>query len=273
MAQVLITDTKLDTLAEGIAVKSGATLPLTLDQMISEVSGITTAGTADTWSWMGKNPEHLGQIYSGDFTLANTTFSTWTASTTSARMIASAVATTANVQMDQYDYYIRWQYDCHYAYTAGAPGTKQPIRTFAAQWQEAHCRPYGTASFTTMDDLYNYALTAVSANTYLVYHNASGNVTWTTQASYGIVPLLTAQTFGKASGTSSLSTTLTIKSPGVYIRCTPSTSAYFNTTCPQYLDANNTTIKIRGDLYRVDKDTSDLKQMYAESVYLYAHPL
>ena len=58
---------------------------------------VTYNGTADTWSWMGKNPYHIGQIYSGDFTLANTTFSSWTASTTSARMIASAIATTAHV--------------------------------------------------------------------------------------------------------------------------------------------------------------------------------
>lgn len=273
MAQVLITDTKLDTLAEGIAVKSGATLPLTLDQMISEVSGITTAGTADTWSWMGKNPEHLGQIYSGNFTLANTTFSTWTASTTSARMIASAVATTANVQMDQYDYYIRWQYDCSYAYTASAPGTKQPIRTFGAQWQEAHRRPYGTASFTTLDDLYNYAVNAITTNIYMIYHNASSAITWTTTSTNGIVPYMTTPTFGKTSGTSSISTTLTIKTPGIYIKCTTAGSAYFNTTCPQYLDANNTIMKVRGDLYRVDKDTSDLKAMYLESLYLYSNPL
>ena len=273
MAQVLITDTKLDTLAEGIAVKSGATLPLTLDQMITEVSGITTAGAADTWSWMGKNPYHIGQIYSGDFTLANTTFSSWTASTTSARMIASAVATTANVQMDLYDYYIRWQYDCNYAYVAGAPETKKLLRTFAANWQEAHRRPYGIDNFISMSDYYNYALTALSANVYQIYKNASGVMTWTTTTAYGVIPALTAAAFDKTTGTSSINTTLTIKTPSIYVRCTTAGAAYFNTTAPQYIDTTGTTIKIRGDLYRVDKDSSDLKAMYLEAIQLYSNPL
>lgn len=42
MAQVLITDTKLNSLAQRIAAKSSAALPLTIDQMISTVNNMTT---------------------------------------------------------------------------------------------------------------------------------------------------------------------------------------------------------------------------------------
>lgn len=44
MTQVLITDTKLDTLAQTISAKSGATLPLTLDEMTTAVSNIVIGG-------------------------------------------------------------------------------------------------------------------------------------------------------------------------------------------------------------------------------------
>jgi len=46
MAQVLITDTKLDNLAQVISSKSGAILPLTIDEMATAVAAIDTGGTA-----------------------------------------------------------------------------------------------------------------------------------------------------------------------------------------------------------------------------------
>ena len=46
MAQVLITDTKLDNLVQTISNKSGATLPLTIDEMMTVVAAIETGGTA-----------------------------------------------------------------------------------------------------------------------------------------------------------------------------------------------------------------------------------
>lgn len=50
MSQVLITKSKLDTLASTIASKSGATLPLTIAEMQTAVDGISTGGTLTTKS-------------------------------------------------------------------------------------------------------------------------------------------------------------------------------------------------------------------------------
>ena len=46
MTQVLITDTKLDTLAQHIASKAEVSLPLTIDQMVTTVDGIEVGGAA-----------------------------------------------------------------------------------------------------------------------------------------------------------------------------------------------------------------------------------
>lgn len=48
MSKVLITRSKLDGLASTIAAKSGATLPLTIDQMDAAVDGIVVGGGVDT---------------------------------------------------------------------------------------------------------------------------------------------------------------------------------------------------------------------------------
>lgn len=48
MAQVLITDTKLDNLAQAVSNKSGVTLPLTIDEMATAVAGISTGGITPT---------------------------------------------------------------------------------------------------------------------------------------------------------------------------------------------------------------------------------
>ncbi len=46
MSKVAVTKSKLDTLASSISVKSGESLPLTLDEMKTAVDGIQTGGTA-----------------------------------------------------------------------------------------------------------------------------------------------------------------------------------------------------------------------------------
>ena len=48
MAQVLITDTKLDNLAQTVSNKSGVALPLTIDEMATAVAGISTEGITPT---------------------------------------------------------------------------------------------------------------------------------------------------------------------------------------------------------------------------------
>lgn len=48
MSKVSITRSKLDNLATSISIKSGATLPLTLDQMIAAVDNMGSSSTLTT---------------------------------------------------------------------------------------------------------------------------------------------------------------------------------------------------------------------------------
>jgi len=219
------------------------------------------------WTWMGVHTEHLGQIYSADYTLADTSFATWTPSTTAKDIIATVTAGTFVADLDTYEYFIRWRYDYTAALQTGATLKVQTSRITGSLLQLINRRPYGLANISSATDSYAYCTTLVSAAWYNFYYNTSGTATWTSGQSYGIYPTLTAATF---SSTTSATPTVTMKAPKVSARCS---STYFATARASEVDQENSTIKIRGDLFRIDKGCGQIRQSYIDAIYVYNNPL
>lgn len=218
-------------------------------------------------TWMGDNCELIDDnLYTLDTTLDTTSFPTWTASTTAGTIKAAANGTVTKLDLKDYEYYLEWIWCIDVAQLEGATMKAMPDRTYGVFYQVAHQRPYGITNFETENDAYNYCTVLFTASEYNIYYNTSGNQSWTTSM-YGVYCTNTA---GTLSSTSSLTPNLTPKSPAITARCN---SSYFATARKAEVDAENSTIKVVGKLYRVDRDSSVIKNMYMNAVHLYSHPL
>ena len=217
--------------------------------------------------WMGPNPAHVGTIYSQTYTLDQTEFDTWTPSTTAKVIVATgAVSQTQVVDLEHYEYLVRWRCDFRNALNTGATKKAQIDVQTASHWQHIHRRPYGLANIETMTDTRNYCTNMFGTSTLLVYWNTSGTKTWTTTNSYGIYQTYQAATFNNNSTTP----TVTFNYPSITARCY---SSYFATARAAEVDKANATVKLRGDLYRFDKGYGWARHWYKDAYEMYADPL
>lgn len=218
-------------------------------------------------TWMGDNCELIDpNVYSLDTTLDTTSFPTWTASTTAGTVKATQNGTITKIDLEHHEYILEWLWDIDIKHLDGATLKAMPDRAYGAFYQVVHQRPYGIANFEIENDAYNYCTAMFTSSQYNIYWNTSGNQTWTTTM-YGVYCVNTA---GTLSSTSSLTPNLTPKSPAITARCNKS---YFATARKQEIDSANSTIKVVGKLYRVDRDSSPIKNMYMNAIHLYSHPL
>ena len=218
-------------------------------------------------TWMGDNCTLLNNnLFSQDIKLSATSFDSWTASTTAGTILAAQNGTVTKIDLENYEYYLEWTWCIDLKQTDGATMKAMPDRTYGVFYQVVHQRPYGLANFETEEDTYNYCTTLFISSQYNIYYNTSGTHTWTTTM-YGVYCTNTA---GTVSSTSSLTPNLTPKSPAITARCNAS---YFATARKTEIDSAKSTIKVVGKLYRVDRDSSPIKNMYMNAVHLYSHPL
>ena len=231
------------------------------------VNGTKLTGTK-AYTWMGDNAELVeADYYTWSGTLANTTYSSWTPSTTAGSILATASAKTFVADMTKYEYILEWLWDVETAWPSGQTMQYCPMRNYGAMHQVAMRRPYGLQNFADDNWAYNYVTNDYTASQYLIYYNSSKNLTWTTTM-YGIYA--SALTAAGVSSTSSNTPTITPKRPVVSARCN---SSYFTTTRAGQVDQANTTIKIKMNLYRMDINTSNLHFMWRKAIDMYNNPL
>ena len=222
-------------------------------------------GDAD-FSWLGKNVEDLGMFYIAEYPLSTTSYGSWTPST-SAKSILSAktVSPTVAVDLAEYEYAIRWKVDINIAYDGTQTNKAITHRHMTDGWQIIFKRANSLANIQA-DNLTGNTCISLSSANLIDYHNASGSHTYAYGVSYSIYPALTTATF--ASSTSN-NTNLTIKTPSVSARCS---TTYFSTANAKLVDEANSTIKIRGYLYRY-KAGGVLRNLYSLQNHLWANPL
>ena len=218
------------------------------------------------YSFLGLNAEHVGTFYTDSFTLDDTTFSSWTASTTATKIGDTIATTQFTADIDNYDYWIRWRYQFTAQYLSGVTLKLIPIRQVFSLWQCVQRRPSNLTMINQGTENYTYCTTAFTSSSYTRYYNSSGNEALGISVSYGIYPSITAPTIASASTTSPK---ITPNTPSIYARCH---STYFATSRKAYIDTASP-YKIIGDLFRVKRGTSMVRNFFRDAEEMVITPI
>lgn len=228
-------------------------------------NGSSAIGTY-AWDFKGDEPEFIEQVYdSGDIALKDTTFKTWTPSTTAKAIKSSVTVKTFAADMVNYEYLLRWKCQFTAVYPEGTSMVAAPVREIADIWQCIYKRPNSLTNIAASNFNSNVCTTLMSVPL-LDYYNASGSHTYTYAMTYGIYPGATAATF---SNSTSNTPTVTIKTPTYNARCS---TTYFDTSIAEVIDQTNSKFRFIGYLYRMQPRAA-LRQLYEGVVDLYNNPL
>ena len=223
--------------------------------------GFEQTGTYE-WDYKGSRPELVDFVtYEYEEALADTGFATWTASTTSAVIVASGTAGTFVADMANYEYLLRWKYSCDFVYNSGATMKAAPVRECADVWQTIMKRPNSLANIEAEDYNGNTCITQLTTPL-LVYYNTSGSKTYTFSITYGIYPSPVAATF---SNSTSNTPTVTVKYPSISARCN---SSYFATGRVASVNKTDSIIKMKSELWRVPKGAV-MRSLYDQIIDIY----
>lgn len=220
---------------------------------------------SSTYDIIGDKAEKVRDVYSVDLALADTGFATWTPATSATAIVASVNCTTEVLAMANYDYFLKWYGDFQPVLQSGATTKAQLIRECAILRQYITRRPHNYANLN-LGNFSGNGATTFTASPLMVYYTTSGAQSMTYSISYGIYPAAVAPTF---SNSTSLTPTLTIKTPTYNARCY---SSYFAVARAPELDQDNSYIHLRGELWRIPKP-SPMTEMYEDIVDLYLNPL
>jgi hypothetical protein len=257
MGQVLITDTNLTNIANAIRTKSGTTTKYTPANMAAAISAIP----GGAFNWMGDGVECLNaNLYNTTVQLADTTFSTWTASTTAKSLHSTTSLSTFSADMDDYAYLLRWVTVAHVALKDTATLNTVPcglqINLFDQQIMR---RPNSLVNIEANNYNGNVYVNSASLG-WMQYYSTSGSKTYTWASSYGFYGSVPTPTF--ASSTAS-PTNVTPKTPILYTRCS---TTYFATARKGYIDIDKTYWTIHGELYRMDLTKNCMRQRYTDLI-------
>lgn len=200
----------------------------------------------DTFSWMGAGAEIVKTFDASSTKLSDTSYSTWTPSTTASDILATSdVGTFAAEDMDKYEYIILWQ--CKIPIITASSATKKalPVFVVSSQAQAIYKRPSSWANIGA--EIFNgNVCTSLATGTFMRYYGSTTNtLTYTWGTSYGFYFTLTAATF---SSTTAANPTVTVKTPKVTARCN---SSYMSTANAALIDKDETIITIQAKVYRV----------------------
>lgn len=135
--------------------------------------------------WLGNNVELISNVYTKDYTLDDTDFATWTPSTTGVTIIASeTLSPTVALDLANYEYALRWQYDFIPTYDGTQTNKARTVRCIADLWQLIIKRANSLTNISAETAAGNACVTLTSG-AILDYYNSSSSHTYTWSASYG----------------------------------------------------------------------------------------
>ena len=216
-------------------------------------------------AYMGLDIEWVKKIYSGSWLLKDTAYHDWVLATTAKVIVASqTLSNTADkyaADMANYDYIMRWRVRCDLALTDVTPNTV-PVIQCTDIYQVLHKRP--SSRTNAQAEIYNGNVCNTQYTCPRVdYYNSSGTETVGWTSSYGFYGAAVAATF---SNSTSDTPTVTFKTPSVSARCN---TTYFATTSGPMINENTSTVKMRGDLYRVKKGSTFICKAFENVIDIY----
>ena len=217
------------------------------------------------WDWKGEDAELVKQVYASSVALKDTAYATWTPSTTALTAKASEAVDTFVADMANYSYLIHWRAFFQAAYADGTALKAAVDLEMAEIWQAIIRRPSSVANLEAGDFAGNACVTLYTAPLN-IYYTTKGVRSYTYSISYGVYPLVTAAAF---SSTTSLTPTVTVKTPAITARCN---SIYFSTGMAAAIDQENSVFRLKGELYRA-KLRSTMRCMYEGLVDLLQNPI
>lgn len=249
-------------------VNGGTFAPSNIEQTLVEAGKFTLGdikvSAMPPWNYLGDDAEFVSEIYpKTSIKLKDTSFNGWTPSTTAKTIVTSSTLTskafTANFA--EYEYLLRWRWSVDVAYKSGATLKIQIYRPCGEVWQWIGKRPSSLANIGSETFNGNACVTYFTA-ALLSYYTSSGSMSYTWSASYGLYASVTACTFASSTADS---TTVTPKTPTWNARCS---TTYMSTTRATELDQDNTTLIMRGELWRLKKKGT-VRNMLENCVSIY----
>lgn len=202
---------------------------------------------ASIWNYLGANATKISNFADFSIALKDTDYNTWTPSTTAKEILATATFGTFSADMANYNYVIKWTFWTDLAYNAGATLKVMPYKQRSISTHETYRRPRYYSDFQT--NTFNYNI--VSSADYvasILYYNSSGTMSVQNTGSFGFYATAGAPTL---SSTTSNTITITIPRPVLYARCS---TTYMATARASEIDKTNSTLHLRCEVFRVDKN-------------------
>ena len=228
---------------------------------VTQYASANVSIPATSTCYLGTNPVKIADYATQTVALSSTSFATWTPSTTYTTIYASSDVGTAVLDLVNYNYNIVWFFDIEYKYDGTESSASKALRTCQSLQQSIYKIPSGLSYLQSKNYNGNYCATLFTAGL-IDYYNASSAPKLTYTLAVGAYLNATAATF---SSSSSNTPTLTVKTPSIRFVCN---NTYLSTANCAKIDKANTKFTLRGELWRVDKD-SVMQGMYRNIVELY----
>lgn len=197
--------------------------------------------------------EFVKTLYDREFTLADTSYGSWTASTTAGTIKSAVSAGTYGADFSTYEYIVKWSFSFDAEYSNTAVMKAIPVQEYSDQYQVLCKRPNTYANIEAENFNGNTCVTYFTVPFYR-YYNTSGSLTYTHSISYGIYPSLQTVTFSHSTADNA---TCTFKTPAIYARCN---ATYFATS--RKVDITTASpFRLKGTLYRY-KIPYEVRKMY-----------
>lgn len=215
-----------------------------------------------TWNYLGANPVKVMDIAETETPLSATGFNTWTPSTTATTIVNSSDVGTLALDTLNYDYVLLWFFDVTVLYNGTETNTAKLLRSLQILRSEVIKRPSGLSKLIINEYNANSNAAYNNAGYGLIAYYDTSSAQKISYTNAGLFSHFAASTF---SDTTSDTPTLTVKTPSIRAQCS---STFFSTANAGKVDKENTKIKLRGEIWRIDK-RGVMAEIYKNIVDMY----
>lgn len=201
--------------------------------------------TNNPYGWLNPEAKYVGKLYEWNGTLDDTTYSSWTPSTTAGTILAavSDVATyTISDKTIENAYFIS-QWNITPAYDSGTSMVSAPTNFVFIGIQYYYNCPANYSEYFS-GNYTSYSTRALDSAYWLAYYNSSGTLS-SGSVSYGPAYTTTATSYPSVSSGNSV--TVSMNRPALSARCS---DTYFSTSTAAAIDTTHSTINYRIDVFK-----------------------